>query len=105
MNYNSLKIVADEVMRKCPYGYSCIITLIKYQEPNDPSKNRKIGNKYGIKIEDVKVSWNDIFEEDPNDNQRTALGALSLIPCQLQCAEFHPQKLDHPESKNLPLSL
>ena len=35
----------------------CIVTVIKYYEPNDPSKNRKLVNTSGINIEDVRVSW------------------------------------------------
>ena len=36
----------------------CIVTVIKYYEPNDPSKNRKLVNTSGIDIKDVRVSWN-----------------------------------------------
>ena len=36
----------------------CVISVIKYQEPNDPTKNQKLVVKTGIDTNKIKLSWN-----------------------------------------------
>ena len=66
-NYNSLKIVADKVIKKCrstrQKHRNCKITIIKYQEPNEPSKYSELVNLSGINIEGVIVGWSGLDEE------------------------------------------
>ena len=58
---NLIKTV-KKALKKCKKDWGlnykgCAVTVIKYYEPNDPSKNRKLVNTSGINIEDVKVNW------------------------------------------------
>ena len=53
-----LRNMLEEGIKTC--GLSCKISVLKYYEPNDPSKNRKLVFTPNIKILDLKSNLNEI---------------------------------------------
>ena len=60
---------AQKLKKKCERGiksagwsinYTCVISVIKYYEPKNPSNNQKIVNRFGIDLDNIQVSWNGI---------------------------------------------